>query len=146
MEVVMIGYAKGTVAQYHVFRIAKGKDLVEELQSFVLRQGIHFGEIMAIGAVERATIGYYHQSSRKYETLTFNDDLEITSCLGNISIKDGQPFVHAHMTLADRAGKVIGGHLMPGTIIFACEVIIHEFGGEAAVRVVDDETSLFLWK
>lgn len=142
----MIGYTVGTMKQCHVFRVAKGVDLAAALQSFVQEKGVRFGEIIAIGAVEKATIGYYHQASRRYETLTFEEDLEITSCLGNISLKDGQPFVHAHITLADRAGKMVGGHLMPGTIVFACEVIVHEFEGAAPVRTMDDETTLFLWQ
>ncbi len=34
-------------------------------------------------------------------------------------MKDGEIFVHAHITLADRKGRAYGGHLMPGTMVFA---------------------------
>jgi len=57
--------------------------------------------------------------------------MEISSCLGNISLKDGEIFVHAHVTLADKEGRVLGGHLAPGTIIFAAECRITELKGES---------------
>ncbi len=38
-----------------------------------------------------------------------------------------------------------GGHLMPGTIIFAAEYWIQELTGEAIHREDDPQTGLMLW-
>jgi len=75
-----------------------------------------------------------------------NKKLEIASCTGNISIKDGEIFVQAHITLADMEGKAFGGHLMPGTEIFAAEFFVQELIGQDLVRAKDEITGLPLWK
>jgi predicted DNA-binding protein with PD1-like motif len=65
--------------------------------------------------------------------------------VGNISLKDGNPIIHAHITLAGKTGKTYGGHLAPGTVIFACEFILEVFDGPIFERGFDEETSLPLW-
>lgn len=65
---------------------------------------------------------------------------------GNVSIRDGSPLVHAHVSLADYSGNAFGGHLAPGTTVFACEYIIQAFTGETLVREQDSETGLPLWR
>jgi predicted DNA-binding protein with PD1-like motif len=86
------------------------------------------------------------QKERKYHFVELSQPLEILALAGNISLKDGQPFVHAHITLSDQEGRAFGGHLAEGTRVFACEFTIQE--GHAPVtlaRSFDEETGLFLW-
>jgi hypothetical protein len=72
--------------------------------------------------------------------------MEILSLMGNVSLKDDKPFVHAHITLADARGVAMGGHLAEGTIVFACEFMIEEYiSDRALVRYFDEKTGLFLW-
>ena len=54
--------------------------------------------------------------------------------------------VHAHITVADSDGKAFGGHLAPGTIVFACEFVITALNGPQLTRDHDDQTHLPLWK
>lgn len=126
-------------------RLQHGADLLEELTGLCKGKNIQLGRVEAIGAVQKAVIGYYHQDKREYEFLTLDQHLEILNLTGNISIKDGSPMVHAHVTLADAEGKAFGGHLAPGTIIFACECIIESYYGAVLERGFDDETGLPLW-
>lgn len=127
-------------------RLAKGEDLLAALEKRCGDLGITLGEVWALGAVSKARVGYYHQAEQKYEFLELKNPLEILALLGNISLKDGKPFVHAHVTLADRAGQAWGGHLAAGTIVFAGEFFIQEYLAEVALaRHYDEETGLFLW-
>jgi predicted DNA-binding protein with PD1-like motif len=121
-------------------------DLLESLTAFVQKNEIHLGRILGIGATMRAVVAYYDQAARKYLTLEFKEGMEILSLSGNVSLRDEKPFVHAHIVLGDRDGKVIGGHLMPGTKLFACEVSIDEFEGDVLERGFDELTGLYLWK
>ncbi len=130
----------------HIGQIPLGADLYESLMEIVKRENIRLGSIQAIGATTHAVVAYYDQNLRSYLPLEFPGGMEILSCNGNVSIRDGQPFVHAHILLGDREGKVFGGHLLPGTKVFACEVFIDEFEGEDLVRGHDDATGLYLWK
>ena len=127
-------------------RLPHGADLGEELTVLARREGIKAGTVAAIGAVRKATIGYYDQKEKEYREREVNGPMEICSCLGNISLKNGEIFVHAHITLADREGRVVGGHLCEGTIIFAAECLIEELTGEELHRLYDDTTGLSLWK
>lgn len=127
-------------------RFEAGKDLLAELTEFCKSLNIRLGVFSLIGAVRSAKLGYYEQNEKKYTgCVELNKKLEISSCTGNISIKDGEIFVHAHITLADFDGKAFGGHLMPGTEIFAAEFNIQELIGDDLVRGKDEVTGLPLW-
>jgi predicted DNA-binding protein with PD1-like motif len=127
-------------------RLAKGADLLEALEEQCRLNNITLGEVRALGAVTKARVGYYQQDIQKYMFLDLDRPLEILSLIGNISLKDGQPMVHAHVTLSDREGRAFGGHLAPGTQIFACEFVIQENKSETVLqRALDEETGLFLW-
>ena len=127
-------------------KLSHGCDLLEELTSICLEKNITLGKIEAIGAVQKACIGFYSQNSREYKFISFDKPSEILNLTGNISIKDEKPFVHAHIILADETGNAYGGHLAPGTITFACEFIIYSFSGNQLIREMDHETGLPLWK
>lgn len=127
-------------------RLPHGSDLLEAITDLARENGIEVGTISAIGAVQSARIGFYDQTVREYREWNIVEQMEISSCLGNISLKDGEIFVHAHVTLADREGRVIGGHLCTGTIIFASECRIAELRGESLERGYDETTGLSLWQ
>ena len=127
-------------------RLSKGDDLLRALTNFCQKLGITLGEVKAMGAVSQARIGYYHQNSRNYEWLELDRPLEILALEGNISLKDGKPFVHAHVTLADGDGRAYGGHLAEGTMVFAAEFVMQELKADGGLeRQLDEETGLFLW-
>lgn len=121
-------------------------DLFKELTQLAENENIHLGKIEAIGAVSKAVFGYYDQNEYKYYSVELDEHLEITSLIGNISLKDGKPIVHAHVNFSDEEGKVIGGHLMFGTVIFACEAVITVYKSrEKLERGFDSDTKLPLW-
>lgn len=127
-------------------RLPHGGDLLEEITKICIEEGVRLGTVSAIGAVQRARLGYYLQREREYQFFTLNEPLEIASLSGNVSLKDKEPFVHAHALLSDGNGRTFGGHLAPGTVIFACEVVIASCEGTELEREADDATGLPLWK
>jgi predicted DNA-binding protein with PD1-like motif len=127
-------------------RLAHGCDLLAELVTIAKKNDITLGRIEAIGAVQKACVGFYDQSSHQYGFHTFDRPMEIINLAGNVSMKDDAPMVHAHITLGDEDGTLFGGHLGPGTLVFACEVMIQRIEGDAYVRGFDEETGLPLWQ
>ena len=127
-------------------KLSHGADLLEEITKICVDQGICLGRIEALGAVKKARLGYYNQQDHEYHFFDLNQTLEITNLIGNISIKDGVPVVHAHVTLSDKDGQAYGGHLAPGTIVFACEVVIQVLDGAKFERGSDHVTGLPLWQ
>lgn len=127
-------------------KLQHGDDLLGGISVICRENNISLGRVEAIGAVEKATLGYYDQKRKEYDFFTLDSSHEITSLTGNVSLREGVPMVHAHVTLSDEKGTVKGGHLAPGTIVFACEVIIEAFEGPDFNRGIDDDTGLPLWQ
>lgn len=123
-----------------------GTDLLEGLTAFIQKENIWLGRIQAIGATTHAVIAYYDQNTKQYNPLEFSGGMEILNLTGNISIRDGKPFVHVHVVLGDPEGKVFGGHVLPGTKLFALEVFVDELEGKELIRTKDERTGLYLWK
>ena len=126
-------------------RLGFGSDLLDELTAICRREEIRCGWVTAIGAVRKARVAFYDQARREYGHREFSQPLEIAVLTGNVSIKDGAPFIHAHVTLANEAGATVGGHLAQGTVVFACEFRLEIFDGPELKRTPDPETGLGLW-
>lgn len=122
-------------------------DLLESLSQLCTSENIRLGVFSVIGALTNVKLGYYNQEAKRYtECASLDKKLEICSCIGNISLKDDEIFVHAHITVAGHDGQAFGGHLMPGSSIFAAEYYIEELTGQELLREHDEETGLSLWK
>ena len=126
-------------------RLSHGGDLLEEITDICRRENVQLGWFEALGAVKKARLAFYNQETHDYEFFTVDQPLEITKLVGNVSLKDGNPFVHAHVALADKAGNAYGGHLASGTVVFACEFILEIFEGPVLKRELDEVTGLSLW-
>jgi predicted DNA-binding protein with PD1-like motif len=127
-----------------LFGLDHDSEIVVSIANLAERLGVEAGIVAAIGALKRAEIGYYDQVDHEYRAIEIDRPMEITSLIGNISTRDGKPFLHAHATLADSEGNVRGGHLSSGTV-FAAEVYLRELVGQSPVRRHDPTTDLFLW-
>jgi predicted DNA-binding protein with PD1-like motif len=136
---------KITPGEMFMGKLSYGSDLLEEMNQVCLKKNVQLGRIEALGAVQKAHLGFYNQQSREYQFFLIDQPLEITKLVGNVSLKDGNPIVHAHITLADEKGNAYGGHLAPGTVVFACEFILQSFNGQVFERGFDQETGLPLW-
>jgi predicted DNA-binding protein with PD1-like motif len=126
-------------------KLSYGGDLLEEITEICQRENIQLGWIEALGAVQRARLAFYNQETHEYQFFVIDQPLEITKLVGNVSLKDNSPFVHAHITLADKRGNAYGGHLASGTVVFVCEVILEIFDGPMLKRDFDETTGLSLW-
>lgn len=127
-------------------RLDYQSDILEAIHAFCRDKGITKGYVSVIGAVSGATIAYYDQNKKEYRNLKASEAMEIVSCQGNISLRDGAPFAHLHIVLSDHSGRTLAGHLMPSSKVFAGEAYIQELIGQELVRDYDEQTGLFLWK
>jgi predicted DNA-binding protein with PD1-like motif len=125
-------------------RLKHDADLVQSVTELARSKGIEAGSFTAIGALKRARLGYYDQESHEYREMKIDSPHEMASCIGNISLKDGEPFAHIHVVLADEAGNAKAGHLFEG-IVFAAEVHLRQLEGPKLERKHDEVTGLSLW-
>lgn len=127
-------------------KLDHGSDLLESITDICKTKDIRLGKVQAIGAVQKARLAFYEQDRKAYGFYDLNEPLEILNLTGNISLRNGQPMVHAHVTFSNEKGEAFGGHLAAGTIVFACECIIEEFQGLEYSRGHDETTGLPLWE
>lgn len=132
-------------AATHLFRLKPGSDILQGLTRACQKRGINFGVINAIGLATKVKLGFYDHVNKQYVEHTFDHGLEILNLTANVSLKDGQPFIHAHMTVADDQGRTYGGHVFQGCTVFVLEATVTELTGDGPVRAYDDETGLFMW-
>ena len=126
-------------------RIRHDADLIQSILQLARIKEIEAGSFTAIGALKRAKLGYYDQKNRKYREMMIEAPHELVSCVGNVSLSEGKPFVHAHVALADEKGNTKAGHLLEG-IVFAAEVHLRQLEGPKLERKLDEVTNLWLWE
>jgi predicted DNA-binding protein with PD1-like motif len=125
-------------------RMYPGEDVLESIETVAKKQGVRSGQLSLIGAVSKAKLGYFHREAVEYREFTVDEDVEVVSCMGNIATHEGKLVVHAHMIVADEAGKCWGGHLLPGCeVSVTIELVIIETELEL-IRKRDDKTGLNL--
>ncbi|MCD6413097.1 MAG: DUF296 domain-containing protein [Elusimicrobia bacterium] len=125
-------------------RLDYGKDLTDEIKRICEKRKIKTGCFFAVGALKNLVYGFYDQRRKRYKKIKFSRPCEISSCLGNISLLDGEVFVHAHINFADEKGAVRGGHLFESEI-FAGEIAIFPHR-KILKRKFDKKTGLKLWR
>lgn len=126
-----------------VLSINNHEEIVSALAEFCQEQGILCGEVSGLGAVNTATLRFLDPATKKYVDKTFDEQMEVSSLVGNISEKDGKVYLHVHVNLGRRDYSVVGGHLLCATINGACELIVTRFHCQVDRRL-DEETGLFM--
>ena len=139
-----LGVREFEVGRNFLVRVAHGSDIIDFLTDVAKEHGIVTATFTAVGALKDAKLAFYDQDRHVYLETVLSAPQEIASCVGNISVKEEKPFVHAHAVLADQAGVVRAGHLLEGKV-FAAEVHLIELVGEKVVRKHDAVTGLSLW-
>lgn len=125
-----------------IMRCEVGEDLLAALNSFVEEENITSASLQVLGALKRARLGIFENG--KYEYIEHEGALEIAAGVGNVSVKEGKPFVHCHLMLSDNKATVFGGHLMEGCIVHpTAEIHLQVLEGEVKRRL-DAATGLWI--
>ena len=124
--------------------LEKGDYINRTLETFADIKGVGCAWINGIGAIEDPEIGYYSWESKSYHHKIFHGDYELTSLLGNITLKEGKYFSHTHITFSDTNYKVFGGHLFDAKIKAAGEFVMIP-GNENIIRKMNPEIRFPLW-
>lgn len=116
----------------------------ESLLSVCNDEGIKSGWISGVGAIYDVEVGYYDVEKQDYLRKKFSEDYELLSLSGNLSIKEGNKFVHTHITFSGTDFNVLGGHLFDAKIAAAGEFMI-DSGNLEINRKYNPEIGLHLW-
>lgn len=103
--------------------------VVKTLTNIVTEHKIDGGFISGIGAIKEVQLGYYDLHKKDYIRCTFSDeDYELIALNGNITLRDGKPYVHVHTAIGCSDFSVIGGHMFEALVAVTAEISIIPFG------------------
>ena len=139
MQSKIVNIKKAVVA-----RLDAGDDLMLALKEVAQKNGIKSAFFTLIGGLKKISYGLYEDGSYRHIVLEAKHCFEVLPTAGNVTLKDGELFVHSHLTAADeKNGTAFGGHLMEGSIVYPfAEVFMQEIDVEL-VRQHDPKTNLF---
>lgn len=105
----------------YTFRLKPGQDLFNSIETFVRDKNIEAGCLLSgVGSLTHLTLRLANQ-----EYLSeYDGHFEIVSITGTVSIHGS----HLHISVSDRDGSTIGGHLESGCKIYTtAEIVIAAF-------------------
>ena len=120
-------------------------EIIEALAAFCEEKQIKSGIVGGLAAISEATFRFLDPATKQYVDRTFAEQMEVTCLTGNISRKDGKPYLHIHVTASRRDYTCIGGHLLTARVNGACELYVEDYGMEGVGRRFDPETGLNLY-
>jgi uncharacterized protein len=130
-------------------RLEMHDDVIGRLNALAEQYEMKAAEIRAMGAVTDLAVTEWDTEKKVYLDPVRREDLaEVLLLYGNLSLKDGKPFWHLHISAAyiDGAKTIpIAGHLVAARV-FALEFVINIFDGPDLIRTFDENTGLSLWK
>jgi predicted DNA-binding protein with PD1-like motif len=138
--------AKGTVeANERTFALIfdTEDEVISGLKAFAAAQGLAASHFTAIGAFKDALLGYFDWEKKEYEKIPIREQVEVLSLVGDVTLKDGKPSIHAHAVVGKRDGTAHGGHLLEAHVRPTLEVILTE-SPEHLTRHFDKESGLAL--
>ena len=118
------------VGKDHFIYIEKNEKVMDTLTRFCIDKGISNAKLSGIGAVKETEIGAYDTIKKEYIRKEYSDILELVSFEGNITLKDGSPFPHAHVVLSDHNMSTAGGHLFETTVAAVGEFFLRVFDND----------------
>ena len=84
----------------YIIRLNRGEEILSALTEFCRKEQIKLGSVEALGAADHAVFGLYDVAARQYHKHAFDEPMEITSLLGNISTKDGELYLTIKVEMA----------------------------------------------
>ena len=103
-----------------------GDEVVSGLKTFARENRLSASQFTAIGAFSNARLGFFNIAERGYKKIPINEQVEVLSLLGDITLGENEPAVHAHVVLGKSDGTAHGGHLLEAHVRPTLEVILTE--------------------
>lgn len=119
---------------YHCFRLHRGQDLYEEIESYVRTHHIAAGAVVSgVGCVSRWRL----RDATGVRVRSGEEDVEIVSLMGTMS----EHGCHLHASFSREDLSAFGGHLLPGCIVnTTAEIVLAEIKDCVFTRSPDSET------
>jgi predicted DNA-binding protein with PD1-like motif len=124
MKTALLGEHEGL--RTFVLVCETGEEAMQALTSFAAEQRLGGSHLTAIGAFSTAVVAYFEWPSKQYRHVSIDEQVEVLSLVGDVTVEKGKPKVHAHVVLGKADATAHGGHLIEGLVRPTLEVLITE--------------------
>lgn len=117
--------ADDTGAETRVVILDSGEEAFAALTRFANETGITAASMTAIGAFEKAIVGWFDFEKKTYKKIEIAQQCEVLSAIGDVAVgDDGKASLHVHVVLGLSDGTTRGGHLLEGMVRPTLEVVM----------------------
>ncbi|HEY0848054.1 MAG TPA: PPC domain-containing DNA-binding protein [Noviherbaspirillum sp.] len=125
----------------HALIMEADDEVMSTLQGFCDTHQLTAARFTAIGAFRSAMLGYFDWSTKDYEKIPVDEQVEVLSLVGDVALHEGRPKLHVHVVLGKRDGSACGGHLLQAVVRPTLEILLVESPGYLK-RTIDPESGL----
>lgn len=111
----------------YVVVLDAGEEALAAITAFAVRENLRGASVTALGAFERATVGWIDPHATRYREISVEQQCEVLSAIGDIAEgDDGKPDLHLHVVLGLRDGSTRRGHLLRAVVRPTLELTVVE--------------------
>jgi predicted DNA-binding protein with PD1-like motif len=141
MKVVLTHEVQGR--RTFVLAFTTGDEVMATLTTFASERGITAGHFTAIGAFSGVVVAFFDWRTKTYTPIRFDEQVEVLSLAGDVSVEDRKPKIHAHVVIGKADATAHGGHLLEGWVRPTLETVLTELPSQLERRF-DAESGLAL--
>ncbi|MCC6328942.1 MAG: DNA-binding protein [Acidobacteria bacterium] len=130
-----------TPANIYVLVFETGDSVIDGLLAFAKKQDIRSGFFYGVGACHHVTLGFFDHKRKEYLRTPVEEQVEVMSLAGNITLFEDAPKIHAHIVIGKQDSTAHGGHLIEAIVSPTLEVFFST-SPEVLHRTRDAETNL----
>ena len=106
--------------------LGDGDEAMNCLQTFAAANHVGAAQFTAIGAFASAIVAFFDRETKHYQHIVIDEQIEVLSLVGDVSLDGNAPRIHAHVVLGKRDATAHGGHLIRGHVWPTLEIVLTE--------------------
>src|SRR5208282_1418569 len=114
----------GEATKQYAVIFYQGDEAFSGLHEFAEKYHVTSAHFTAIGALNKATLGWFDPQRKMYKKIPINGQHEVIGMSGDIALYEGKPVVHTHMVVGSPDGTTRGGHVLEAYVSPTLEVMV----------------------
>lgn len=116
----------------YLLRLDKGEEILGSIRLLCRKEGVKLAMVRGQGEAMDVSLSAKNRQTFAAKTVNYRGDMEMTSCTGTITSKNGMPYLNLYAVIANPSDKFcLGGHLERGVISLNGEFVITTIRGMA---------------
>src|ERR1700691_1804410 len=114
----------GVATKQYAVIFYQGDEAFSGLLEFAEKYHVTSAHFTAIGALNKATLGWFDPQRKMYKKIPVNGQHEVIGMSGDIALYQGKPVVHTHMVVGGPDGTTRAGHVLAAYVSPTLEVMV----------------------